>query len=190
MTSLPHETASSSRVWREEWSQILTERDRLSCLQEGRRGPPFATHLATAGQVERWLPWNWFSLGRGWCFDADWDELVRCSEIDSEVDWNGVALPPPEVPPLPLAHVLLFSCCLGMLLLWFAYREWAEHERSIRTGGEAPSLLVWLRGRSAAPWRWRTSPRLALAGAAVAVCVSWIMSSSLEQWSSGVATDQ
>ena len=142
MPDLPHETASGISQWRQEWGQVLAERDRLSCLQSGQRGPPFAQELLTAGWLERWLPWNWYSLdGTGWCFDTDWDELVHCTQMDSDVDWNGVSASRNDVPALPAAHTLAFLCCAAVLLLAFAYREWAVHESYIRSGGYAPSPL-------------------------------------------------
>ena len=32
--------------------------------------------------------------GSGWCYDADWDRMQRCAEMDVPVDWNGVGAAP------------------------------------------------------------------------------------------------
>jgi hypothetical protein len=177
-------------AWHEEQRYLLAERDRLSCLQAGQHGPPFAPELVQAGWFSRLLPWNWYSLdGHGWCFDAEWDEVVRCPDA-SEIDWNGVSLDGAGAPSLPATHALMFACTVGALLLWFAYEEWAAHKRCVSMGGAAPSPTIWLSSRSVAPWRWERPAQLALAGAALAICVSTLLVSPfVVVWEVSVASE-
>ena len=178
---LPHEHAAEASAWAQSWEEILAERDRMSCLQAGRRGPPFAANLSLASQLERWLPWNWYSLdGRGWCYDAEWDELVRCDDLERHVDWNGISRPAlygaSQTRVLPPARLALFCCVAFVLLSYHAYREWELYERKVRMGGAPPSPYQWIRSREIAPWRWELSARLALLGALCAFCVSPLIS--------------
>ena len=175
--SLPHESAAEASAWAQSWREILTERDRMSCLQAGRRGPPFAANLTLASVFERWLPWNWYSLdGRGWCYDADWDELIRCDNLERSVDWNGISrsslYSAEHSRVLPPARLALFCGVAFALISYYAYREWEQYERKVRMGSVPPSPLQWFRSRELAPWRWELSARLALLGALCALCVS------------------
>lgn len=173
---LPHESGVERAAWAAQWEEILAARDQLSCRQEGSRGPPFASHLVPASSFARWLPWNWYSLdGHGWCYDADWDELVRCSELDS-VDWNGVSRSHPRsawLNTLPDAVYLVpFCVVLFLLLTCYAYHEFLREERKIRMWECSPSHTQWPRSRRCLPWNWERSARLALLGAVLAVLVS------------------
>ncbi|KAL1519565.1 hypothetical protein AB1Y20_023079 [Prymnesium parvum] len=149
--------------WPERWAQILSWRDQMSCRQAGRHGPPFADRLSPRSWAERWLPWHWFSLdGRGWCYDAEWDELVRCGELDG-VDWNGIRTPGRH----GAAHASrllggsLLCCAACALLAWYAYSEWLSQARkeSAHAG-----VAQWVRSRACLPWNWRRPARLALLG--------------------------
>ena len=72
----------------------------MSCSQSGAGGPPFSPAVqqdeaSLLLRLRRWLPWEWYSVdGSGWCYDADWDRMQRCAEMDVPVDWNGVGAAP------------------------------------------------------------------------------------------------
>ena len=72
----------------------------MSCSQSGAVGPPFSPAVqqdesSLLLRLRRWLPWEWYSIdGSGWCYDADWDRMQRCAEMDVPVDWNGVGAAP------------------------------------------------------------------------------------------------
>lgn len=185
--------------WRPEWTALLDERDRLSCLQGvGPRGPPFSS----AGRpfwyahVTRWFPWNWFSIdGTGWCFDASWDEMRRCSEVEISVDWNGVSSAVRgdeiDVEQLPVLQLLALACLAYALAAHLAYRQWARRrarrladaedgERTPDDGAEgaaqieepAASLLSWLQSGEAPPWHWHGSAQLALLSASLGLVMA------------------
>lgn len=170
--------------WKAEWIALLHERDRISCLQTGSRGPPFAQHIAGERSLSRWLPWNWFSLdGTGWCYDTDWDELRRCGEIKAPVDWNGRSMSSAwssmgyddddvDHSALPLAQLLTVACTVFALAAYRAQRAWARQqlrqqmdadeqgiattEAAEYTGTARRSVTVgsWLSSSQAPPWRW------------------------------------
>ena len=126
---------SSSSRWRAEWSALLDERDRISCLQSGRKGPPFAPPAdATWLALSRWLPWNWYSLdGTGWCYDSSWDELKPCGDMDAPVDWNGVSSADFNVAAArhtALSHLQLFVlvCVAIALAARRAYQTWSRQQ--------------------------------------------------------------
>ena len=72
----------------------------MSCSQSGAGGPPFSPAVqqdeaSLLLRLRRWLPWQWYSVdGSGWCYNADWDRMQRCAEMDVPVDWNGVGAAP------------------------------------------------------------------------------------------------
>ena len=72
----------------------------MSCSQSGAGGPPFSPAVqqdesSLLLRLRRWLPWEWYSIdGSGWCYDADWDRMQRCAEMDVPVGWNGVGAAP------------------------------------------------------------------------------------------------
>ena len=130
--------------WRADWSALLAERDRISCMQRGDRGPPFAHHVATRPlrmALECLLPWNWWSLrGTGWCYDSTWDEMRRCDELETPADWNGVSLMPDDETDdalaLPLEQLLLVACLAFAAAAHGAYLDWARQETRRRADEE------------------------------------------------------
>ena len=133
-------------------ASALAERDRLGCLQAaGPRGPPFTAGLAAAGPLSRWLPWRWFSLdGTGWCYDAGWDELERCADMDVPVDWNGVSRQEPRAlwlsALLPLCALVFTLCSLGC-----AFSAWVDRRKAAggHTDAPPPTLREWIASRHA-----------------------------------------
>lgn len=169
---LPHETFEQATMWQQEWQVILADRDAMGCAQSGDRGPPFSTALPQLSQLERWLPWNWYSIdGSGWCYDAGWDDIQRCTQMDAPVDWNGVASP---VYPSSLFSVLLdmspMVVAIG-LCGFFAVQSMREDWAAKNPRGTVAEWRSWFRSTLIRPRRWprRTWERL-LGGALGLLC--------------------
>ena len=134
------ETLPPASRWRE-WLFVLADRDRISCMQSGPNGPPFAKTYSVARSLLRYLPWNWYSIdGTGWCYDTAWDEMRKCDEIDAPIDANGVSVMPDDVvDPSALQPVELFviACVAIGLGARLAYHNWVAQQARLRDVEEA-----------------------------------------------------
>ena len=178
-TTTPHAWTSSRLFenWASRLRDLIDERDALSCVQSGPRGPPFGPTDALGRALTRWLPWRWYSLdGTGWCYDTGWDELRRCEDVTTRVDWNGISDPtPPSAFGIPMDQLLLVLGVGGAVTMRRAYREWVacvqrraaeDHEDTLGSDiGRTYLLDDWLRSGRAWPWRWeRRETRFSLIG--------------------------
>ena len=199
------EEALPPQHWREEWTALLNERDRITCVQRGPRGPPFATHKFGPSLLTRWLPWNWWSLdGTGWCYDGSWDEMRPCDAFETPPDWNGVVVADHVVAGdhwLPPSQLFAAACVALALAAHSAYREWARHEARRRSDGDAPPTGrgrdadadeeatsipeagaigpgSWLQSGQAVPWKWDWSALVVLLSAMIGLAAGTLLPSA------------
>ena len=105
----------------------------MSCSQSGVAGPPFSpdtqqNESSLLARLRRWLPWEWYSIdGSGWCYNAEWDRMQRCAEMDVPADWNGVgAAPTPPWWGVEERGLLVAVLLSGAVLVCYAFRLWAR----------------------------------------------------------------
>ena len=141
----------------------------MSCSQSGAAGPPFAPgtqqdESSLLLRLRRWLPWEWYSIdGSGWCYNAEWDRMQRCAEMDVPADWNGVgAAPAPPWFGVEERGLLVAVLLSGAVLTCYAFRLWAAARGA--SGAAAPEMREWLRTAHAPPWAWEPGALLAAAG--------------------------
>ena len=178
--------------WRSDWSALLAERDRISCMQRGDRGPPFAKHAEGIRTVlGRLLPWNWWSLqGTGWCYDSSWDEMRRCKDLGAPVDWNGVSLLPDDETAdalgLPLEQLLLVACLAFATAAIAAYQDWERQELRRRAdeeeGGDQQPEEVSAPSDSAANPSDASSSSAAMAQTHAVSFTDWMHSGQARPW--------
>jgi hypothetical protein len=141
----------------------------MSCSQSGAGGPPFSPvtqqdESSLLLRLRRWLPWEWYSIdGSGWCYNAEWDRMQPCAEMDLPADWNGFGAAP--TPPWFGAEergLLVAVLLSGAVLMCYAFRLWAAARGA--SGAAAPEMRDWLHTAHAPPWAWEPGALLAAAG--------------------------
>ena len=190
------EALPRTATWRLEWSRILYDRDKISCLQSGPHGPPFAEALKGSRAFSRWLPWNWYSIdGTGWCYDTAWDEMRLCTEVENAVDWSGVSYTDEYgITELPSNQVFVMGCIACGLAGRLAYRRWQrrqgrrsvdEEERhaeddAANNDASAATVNAWLRTGKALPWNWDNTAVLSLLAALLGLLLALVV--PLQDW--------
>ena len=182
MTQALPRTAS----WRLDWSRILYDRDKISCLQSGAHGPPFAEAPKGNRAFLRWLPWNWYSIdGTGWCYDTTWDEMRLCRQVEDSVDWSGATYTDEfRITELTSSQVFAISCISCGLAARLAYGRWHrrqvertvdEEETDTEEGEAGADASAWLRSGKAMPWNWDNTAVLALLAAWLGLLLALVL---------------
>ena len=136
----------------------MAEWDRSSCMQSGPRGPPFAPYVYVPLGIFNWLPSRWYSLtGTGWCYRADWDELVRCAETLASPDWNGVVHAGSASASMPWLLCLLMALTFtAALALHGVYAERRRSKHVAAQSGEISergyTMRAWLMHADVVSW--------------------------------------
>ena len=131
----------------------------------------FAQYIRAPGQLQSWLPWNWYSLGgTGYCYEETWDELVKCDDLDMHgLDWNGVRRRPGSFMDMQWDARLLMLLCAGAgVLCWLAFHEWlavqgrgagASLPGTLSRSWLASHVRAWFLSGRAWPWAWEPRVR-------------------------------